>query len=294
MAPLLDKSTASKYSLPLRLCLSATGGMGAACFCHPFDVIRVQLQVFKGLGFTGTVRNIYSTNGIRGLYSGLSAAFLRQWMYGSFRVGIYSYLINADREKGMKTSFVQTVSYGALSGGIGSFVGTPSEVALVRLSADQRLPPEQRRNYGNVFSCLLRIAKEEGIPKLWTGALPTVLRAIALTSSLLPTTTFLKPHIKESFPPFISSNTYSVTFFATLLASFVANTVCNPFDVVKSRVQQQKPGPDGVLPYKNMVDCFQKCLKNDGMTVFMRGWTPALIKLNRHHTQSFPCSSQRG
>ena len=30
---------------------------------------------------------IYARNGLTGLYAGVSAAYLRQWMYGSFRIG---------------------------------------------------------------------------------------------------------------------------------------------------------------------------------------------------------------
>ena len=38
--------------------LSATAGMGAACFCHPLDVVRVQMQIPSKDGskaYTGTV-----------------------------------------------------------------------------------------------------------------------------------------------------------------------------------------------------------------------------------------------
>lgn len=36
---------------------------------------------------------------------------------------------------------------GMTAGGIGSFVGTPAEIALIRMTGDGRLPVEQRRNY---------------------------------------------------------------------------------------------------------------------------------------------------
>lgn len=56
-----------------------------------------------------------------------------------------------------------------MAGATGAFVGTPAEVALVRMTADGRLPPDQRRNYSNVFNALLRISREEGITTLWRG-----------------------------------------------------------------------------------------------------------------------------
>merc|ERR1712176_503268 len=71
---------------------------------------------------------------------------------------------------------------GMTSGGIGSFVGTPSELALVRMSNDKKLPVEQRRNYHGVGDALVRIAKEDGFPALFTGAPVTVLRACLLSA----------------------------------------------------------------------------------------------------------------
>lgn len=53
-------------------------------------------------------------------------------------------------------SFPVKLVIGMIAGGIGAFIGTPAEVALIRMTADGRLPPEQRRNYKNVFNALAR------------------------------------------------------------------------------------------------------------------------------------------
>ena len=87
---------------------------------------------------------------------------------------------------------------GAVAGAVGSFVGTPSELALVRMSADSKLPAEQRRNYGNVVNCLGRIAKEEGVVALWRGATPTVVRATLLGSFQMGVTTEAKGRLAQS------------------------------------------------------------------------------------------------
>ena len=71
---------------------------------------------------------------------------------------------------------------GMTSGGIGSFVGTPSEVALVRMGADTKLPMAERRNYTSVVNCLSRIGKAEGLKGLWNGATVTVMRAMIMGS----------------------------------------------------------------------------------------------------------------
>lgn len=89
-------SDAASTPLAYRLVFGALAGMGAATFCHPLDVIRVQMQT-DGVRYKNTVDaavKIYNRAGVvEGLYAGVSAAYLRQWMYGSFRIGIYAYLL---------------------------------------------------------------------------------------------------------------------------------------------------------------------------------------------------------
>ena len=71
------------------------------------------------------------------------------------------------------------------AGVVGAFVGTPAEVALIRMTADGRLPPAERRNYKNVFDSLFRIVKEEGVLTLWRGAVPTMGRAMVVNAAQL-------------------------------------------------------------------------------------------------------------
>ncbi len=71
------------------------------------------------------------------------------------------------------------------SGAVGSVIANPTDVALIRFQSDNSLPAAERRNYKNVLDALARIAKEEGIRGLWTGAVPTVTRAMAVNSSQL-------------------------------------------------------------------------------------------------------------
>jgi solute carrier family 25 oxoglutarate transporter 11 len=223
--------------------LSAFAGMGAATVCHPLDVIRVQMQTYSNYkNSLDAAKSIYASNGLRnGLYAGISAAYLRQWLYGSCRMGIYSYLLEGakNKNKGGEIPFSQKLSMGCISGGIGSFVGTPSELALVRMSADNKLPVAQRRNYTNVVNCLTRIAREEGFQNLWRGATPTVVRATLLSACQMGVTSEVKGRLAKS--GLFGENGqwlygYPMMFCSTLVSSFCANIVANPFDVVKRSV----------------------------------------------------------
>lgn len=262
----------------------ALGGMGAACFCHPLDVIRVQMQVDPTAGnplVTGM--NIFKRGGLSTLYSGIDAAFLRQWTYGSCRVGIYSYLLSNAQQQG-SVSFQTKLGIGCTAGAIGSFVGTPSELALVRMSADSSLAPELRRNYKNVVDCCMRIIKEEGIASLWKGSTPTIVRATSLSGATLGCYSESKERLTEYFPQYFGKDSGPTWLVSTLFASFVATTVSTPFDVVKSRIQNMPTPKTGEKPlYSGMLNCFATSIKAEGPLVVFKGFIPAFLKLTPYN-----------
>ena len=68
-------------------------------------------------------------------------------------------------------------------------------------------------------------------------------------------------------------------FCATLISSFCANIVANPFDVIKSRMQNMPINADGTAMYRGMADCFVKSIRSEGVFVLYKGFTPAFVKL---------------
>lgn len=288
--------------LGTRMVLGALGGMGAATVCHPLDVVRVQMQIDGGGGAAKAYKNpldatlqIIKRKGVlSGLYTGIDAAYMRQWTYGSCRVGIYAFLLNKFSKKDEKTGknlpigFGEKLLMGATAGSIGSVVGLPTEVALVRMSAESKLAPEMRRNYKNSIDCIARIAKEEGVGNLWSGGAPTVIRATLLSASVLSCYSQAKQELHQRFPEvFPNKDGELLMFTATMFASFVANAVSNPFDVVKSRVQNMpKALPGQPAMYSGMMDCFAKTVAKEGYGALYQGFTPAFLKLAPYTTIS--------
>jgi len=66
----------------------------------------------------------------------------------------------------------QKIYSSLLAGGIGSIVGTPADLVLIRMQSDSTLPPEQRRNYKNIFDAFGRIVRDEGVLSCWKGCAP--------------------------------------------------------------------------------------------------------------------------
>lgn len=66
------------------------------------------------------------------------------------------------RKTNKTPNLLASMAMGMTAGAIGSFVGNPSELILIRMTADGRLPVAERRNYTGFFNALFRIAREEG------------------------------------------------------------------------------------------------------------------------------------
>lgn len=279
-------------ALVSKMIIAAFAGMGAATVCHPLDVIRVQMQT-GGADYKGPVdcaSQIVKRDGVKkGLYAGISAAYLRQWLYGSCRVGIYSFLLEQAQLKNIangvdKNQILLTTKLlmGMTSGGIGSFVGTPSELALVRMSNDSKLPENEKRNYKGVSDCVSRIANEEGLLALWTGAKVTVVRAMLLSACALAFTSEIKLRLTGTGIFGEDGQLFHgipLLFCAITTSSFIANIVSNPFDVVKSRMQNQKADKDGNVMYSSMSGCVSKIVADEGVAKLWAGFVPAFMKL---------------
>ncbi|KAF4522456.1 hypothetical protein B566_EDAN002540 [Ephemera danica] len=233
--------------------------MGATCFVQPLDLVKNRMQL-SGVGgaakeyktsfhaFTGILKK----EGIVGMYSGLSAGLLRQATYTTTRLGIYTWLFeNFSGQDGKPPGFLMKAALGMTAGMAGAFVGTPAEVALIRMTADGRLPLAERRNYRNVFDALFRITREEGVLTLWRGAIPTMGRAMVVN--------------------------------AAQLASY---SQAKQFLLGTGKIQNMKI-IDGKPEYRGAGDVLIKVIRNEGFFALWKGFTPYYARLGPHTVLTF-------
>jgi len=55
-----------------------------------------------------------------------------------------------------------------------------------------------------------------------------------------------------------------------------------PFDNIKTKMQKQKAGPDGKMPYDSIPDCFKKSLAKEGITGFWSGLPTYYFRVGPH------------
>jgi solute carrier family 25 oxoglutarate transporter 11 len=165
------------------------------------------------------------------------------------------------------------------AGAIGSVIGNPCDLALVRMQADSTLPKAERRNYSNVFDALGRIVKDEGVLSLWKGSIPTVCRAMSLNCAMLVSYDTVK---EKAIAKLGKDAYYQVAFYSAMTAAVCTALASLPFDNMKTKIQKQKADANGVLPYKNIVDCCKKTVAREGVTGLWAGLPTYYFRVGPH------------
>jgi solute carrier family 25 oxoglutarate transporter 11 len=256
--------------------------------------VRIQLKSearADNLSPFNVARDIYAEGGVKAFYRGydlfcnifsIDSALLRQAIYATLRLGIYfnlSEYIKNEVNGGKNLTTLQKTAASLTAGGIGSFIGTPCDLVLVRMQADSLLPVEQRRNYANVFNAFGRIVSEEGVTSLWSGATPTICRAMSLNVAMLVTYDETKERLTARFG---KDSPYKVMFAASMLSAVSTSIASLPFDNVKTKLQKMKKNPDGTYPYSSFIDCGKKTLLREGITGFWAGLPTYYFRVGPH------------
>ena len=268
-------------------------GMFATTCIQPIDMVKVRLQLAgeglrtgpKPTPFTVTREIFASGRGFRDLYIGLSAGLLRQAVYTTARIGFFDTFQNtlkARKAPGETIGFAERAAAGLTAGGLAAMVGNPADLALIRMQSDGLKPKELRANYTSVVNALTRITKTEGLPALWAGCGPTVVRAMALNLGQLAF--FAEAKSQFASRPWTSTWSESTrTLGASGCAGFFASFFSLPFDFVKTRLQRQGARRVGEPKYYlGMADCFRKVAKEEGILRFYRGFGTYYVRIAPH------------
>ena len=228
-------------------------------------------------GFSQILTKIAKNDGIWACYKGVDASIGRQLVYGTARIGLHRTFSDmlVKRNDGKPINFLGKTLSGMASGSVAVCIGTPFDIALVRLQSDSLAPPDQRRNYKNVFDALIRTTKEEGFGTLYKGLAPNILRGMSMNVGMLACYDQAKETVAMLLnDPMTNGPSLPTRLGASATAGFTAALFSLPFDLIKSRLMAQKPDPlTGEYPYKGVLDCASKILRTDGPRGFFAGFS---------------------
>ncbi|KAJ3984061.1 mitochondrial carrier [Lentinula detonsa] len=272
--------------------------MAASC-THPLDLTKVRMQTIKaGPGIKPpsmffVLRKSIVQQGLRGIYTGLTASLLRQMSYSLVRIGAYEEMKRWLSQNG-KPSSMQLLAAACLAGGLGGIAGNPADILLVRMTSDVIKPQEHRFNYSNALSGLANLAEQEGIKGMARGLGTNVVsrafylrtsshrlnntykaRAMLMNASQVGSYDLFKSALLNRTIPVLDyqlHDSLALHTLSSLLAGTFATTVCSPADVLRTRVMTSTAN-DSVL------HILKTSLQKEGPKFLFKGWTPAFIRL---------------
>lgn len=257
----------------------------------PLDVVKVRLQAHvcpvgghspcedpKHVeGSLDAARKIIRTEGVRGLWRGLNVTLL----LAIPTTGVYFTLYEAFRER-IGDTFPEAskpasaIAAGAMARTAACSVASPLELARTSLQAGVGGPN------ATVLSVLRYVKNTDGLPALWRGLGPTLLRDAPFSAIYWSTYETLKDPQRSILPSqlFTSGTSFGVYLGAGIGAGGLAATCTVPADVVKTRRQASfVRGPDGRSVAPKALTIARQILYDEGIRGLFRGAGPRIAKV---------------
>jgi solute carrier family 25 (mitochondrial oxoglutarate transporter), member 11 len=247
-------------------------------------MFQVRMQLYGQLNpgkpvpsFPSIISESVKRDGLSSIYKGVDASIGRQMVYGTARIGLHRTFSDklVELNGGNQINFFMKTLSGMASGAVAVCIGTPFDIALVRLQSDGMAKPEDRRNYKNVFDALIRTTKEEGFGALYKGLAPNILRGMAMNVGMMA----CYDQAKEGCAillndPMIGGPALGTQLLSSAIAGFTAALFSMPFDLVKSRLMAMKiDAATGKMPYTGIMDCAAQIVAKEGPKGFFNGFS---------------------
>jgi solute carrier family 25 2-oxodicarboxylate transporter 21 len=251
-----------------RLIAGGTAGIIECLIMYPLDVVKTlqQIKVGQGQGTFTLLRDLLKGEGF-GIYRGIAAPLLMETPKRAIK-----FTANETFQPYLANSQGKLSQNGAIVAGIGAgvteaFVIVPFELVKIRMQARDNVG-----KYLNTADAVLKIARTEGPMTFYKGLESTLWRNGVWNGSYFGIIHWLK----HTFPvqDERSGSAALRNFMAGVLGGAIATTFNTPFDVVKSRIQNQANSAAAwSLPELVRVG------STEGVTALYKGYLPKLLRL---------------
>lgn len=261
----------------------------AVTVTNPLEVVKTRLQlqgelakqskdvalIYKGV--FQSMKVIFQREGLRGLQSGLTPAYIYQVMLNGSRLGFYepcrryfNGLIGVDPQT---PNFGIGLMVGAMTGALGAFLGSPLYLIKVRMqSYSPKMAVGEQTHYTGIINAFQDLVKKR---EIFRGVGAAAVRTSIGSSVQLPIyhasgTIIDDLHIVDPKSP--------IRFFLSgLCAGTGVAVVMSPPDVIMTRMYNQK----GDL-YRGVLDCFVKTVRSEGILALYKGFGASATRIGPH------------
>lgn len=262
-------ATNQKEKPILRMMLAGVSSIAAQTCTHPIETVKARMQIsseagrqnkgnYSGVG--STFKAIIANEGFPGLYKGIQAAYARELVYSSLRLGLYEPFKKLWKAEGNNIPMYLKFASGSSAGLVAACCANPVDFLKIRMQNWEGESKSVSWHAKTVFS-------EAGIGGFYRGVQITMVRAMLINGTKLSTYDQIKTYLKKMG----QKDGIKLQFLCSMIAGLVMASVSAPFDLSRTRVFSQ----DSKNPkYKGLIDCLAKTVKNEGFKGLYKGFLP--------------------
>jgi len=266
------------------LLAGVTGGITSSLLLHPLDLIKVRFQVDEGpangpaarpkyRGVYDALRTIVRSDGWKGLYRGVTpnvtGAGLSWGLYFFFYNSTKTYMQDGDSKKNLGAGVHMLM---ASSAGLATLSLTnPIWVSKTRMCLQYGSPANVQLM--GMWETLGNVYKFEGMRGLYKGYLPGIFGISHGAVQFMvyeELKTLYNKHKNQPLDTRLTTMEY-LTFAA--ISKMIAASVTYPYQVVRSRLQDQHRHYDGAM------DVIRQIWRYERVAGFYKGLVPSLLRV---------------
>ncbi|KAM0840510.1 hypothetical protein ACQ4PT_023360 [Festuca glaucescens] len=267
----------------------SAGVISATVLC-PLDVLKTRLQVYglpsnlssgsapPGKVIVSGLQHILKTEGLPGLYRGLSPTIVALFPTWAVTFSVYNYVRGLLRSQDVRNSelSVEANVLAASCAGIATAIATnPLWVVKTRLQTQGMRPGAVP--YTGILSALHRIAAEEGLRGLYSGLLPS-LAGVTHVAIQFPVYEKVKLYVAKKDNTTVDKLGPGQVAICSSGSKVTASIITYPHEVVRSKLQEQGRVPHGAIWYSGVTDCIKQVFQKEGVAGFYRGCATNLLR----------------
>jgi len=224
------------------------------------------------------IRTIAQEEGVSALYKGLTPFITHLTLKYALRFSLFEKIrIFFNGGKSTASSPMNNFFSGLITGCVeATLIVTPFEVIKTRLQSQRG---KTNLKYRGPFDVLIKVGREEGIRRLWSGNVPTVIRQGSNQAFNFMAMAYLNEFLWDKRPGDGKTLEVWKTLTNGLLAGAVGPCFNAPVDVIKTRMMAQSYLPGQEIKYKNWFQAGKLIAQEEGFGALWKGIIPRLTRL---------------